>query len=523
MWDFEPGLHRREVATYLLSEHLGLGVIPPTVLRDGPLGEGSVQWFVVADHSQHYFTIHETHPELHDRLRAMALLDVLANNTDRKSGHVLLIPERNGEPASVWGIDNGLCFAAENKLRTVIWEFGDEEIPDAVARTGRRPVRACAAGGRRVARRRRGRGAPATSGAGASRIDGSRPIRRVAAIHGRWSERVRRPGRVGRPTRRADSSRRSRRPRAHDRRPMQLPRLGGPAPGSQPIASMPSRPGANSGLQRRSPSTAWPCSPPRTTSRPCSTSPTGLSGRFTIGPLTEVAAQHHTWDELRSVLDLGPRASFVAHERVLRGERIEASDLPAVLDLPLVLAAVGARLPLATYTDAGAEFPMPDLSDDWSRRHARPRGDARRRGRPRRAATRRAVADGLERPRRRRVRRGWRRRGTRSARAPTRSTGRTRRRDRAGLARMGGCERWRSRSPPRRSVRSVRGVVDARGARRSDRRLAGAAGGTRRSSLPSCAGTAGTPTSPTMGWTLQLAVEDRDEDVAWAILARDAT
>jgi uncharacterized repeat protein (TIGR03843 family) len=130
LWDFEPGLHRREVATYLLSEALGLHVIPPTVLRDGPLGEGSVQWFVTADHSQHYFTIHETHPDLHDRLRAMALLDVLANNTDRKSGHVLLIPERNGEPASVWGIDNGLCFAADDKLRTVIWEFGNEEIPE---------------------------------------------------------------------------------------------------------------------------------------------------------------------------------------------------------------------------------------------------------------------------------------------------------------------------------------------------------------------------------------------------------
>ena len=130
LWDFEPGLHRREVAAYLLSEHLGLRVIPPTVLRDGPLGEGSVQWFVTADHSQHYFTIHEAHPELHDRLRAMALLDVLANNTDRKSGHVLLIPERNGEAASVWGIDNGLCFAADDKLRTVIWEFGGEEIPD---------------------------------------------------------------------------------------------------------------------------------------------------------------------------------------------------------------------------------------------------------------------------------------------------------------------------------------------------------------------------------------------------------
>ena len=130
LWDFEPGLHRREVATYRLSEALGLGVIPPTVLRDGPLGEGSVQWFVTADHSQHYFTIHEAHPELHDELRKMALLDVLANNTDRKSGHVLLIPEHDDEPASIWGIDHGLCFAAEYKLRTVIWEFGGEPIPD---------------------------------------------------------------------------------------------------------------------------------------------------------------------------------------------------------------------------------------------------------------------------------------------------------------------------------------------------------------------------------------------------------
>jgi uncharacterized repeat protein (TIGR03843 family) len=130
LWDFEPGLHRREVAAYLLSEHLGLGVVPPTVLRDGPLGEGSVQWFVNADHSQHYFTIHEAHPELHDRLRALALLDILANNTDRKSGHVLLIPARDDRPASVWGIDNGLCFAVEYKLRTVIWEFGGDPIDD---------------------------------------------------------------------------------------------------------------------------------------------------------------------------------------------------------------------------------------------------------------------------------------------------------------------------------------------------------------------------------------------------------
>ena len=92
----------------------------------------------------------------------------------------------------------------------------------------------------------------------------------------------------------------------------------------------------------------------------------GLSGRFTIGPLTEVAAQHHTWDELRPHLDMGPRAAFVAHERVLRGERIDAPDLPPVLDLPLALQDWEPDYPLATYSDAGAEFPMPGLPETWS-------------------------------------------------------------------------------------------------------------------------------------------------------------
>jgi uncharacterized repeat protein (TIGR03843 family) len=124
LWDFEPGLHRRERAMYLLSEHLGLGVVPPTVIRDGPLGEGSYQWFVDADHREHYFTIYEQHEQLHDQLRDIAVLDMIANNTDRKSGHCLLAHDR------VWAIDNGLCFSAPFKLRTVIWEFGGESIDD---------------------------------------------------------------------------------------------------------------------------------------------------------------------------------------------------------------------------------------------------------------------------------------------------------------------------------------------------------------------------------------------------------
>jgi uncharacterized repeat protein (TIGR03843 family) len=134
LWDFPPGLHRREVAAYRLSEAMGLHVVPPTVLRDGPLGEGSLQWFVDAVFEEHYFTMYEQRPELHDQLRAIAVLDLVANNTDRKGGHCLV--DRAGK---VWAIDNGLCFSSDFKLRTVIWEFGGEPIPDELL-TGVREV-----------------------------------------------------------------------------------------------------------------------------------------------------------------------------------------------------------------------------------------------------------------------------------------------------------------------------------------------------------------------------------------------
>ena len=92
----------------------------------------------------------------------------------------------------------------------------------------------------------------------------------------------------------------------------------------------------------------------------------GLSGRFTIGPLTEVAAQQHSWAELRAALSPGPRAAFVAHERALRGESIDGADLAPVLDIPLVMQAWEPTYALATYSVAGAEFPMPDLPAAWS-------------------------------------------------------------------------------------------------------------------------------------------------------------
>lgn len=123
LWDFPGGLFRREVAAYELSRYLGWDLVPETVLRhDGPLGSGSLQRFVDADFSEHYFTLLED-PLHRDQLRRIGTLDLLLNNADRKSGHCLL-----GE-GRIWAIDNGLSFHEEPKLRTVIWDFAGEEVP----------------------------------------------------------------------------------------------------------------------------------------------------------------------------------------------------------------------------------------------------------------------------------------------------------------------------------------------------------------------------------------------------------
>lgn len=125
LWDFPDGLFLREVAAYELSAALGWGVVPETVLRhDGPLGVGSFQRFVPADFSEHYFTLLEK-PEHLDDLRTIATFDLVANNADRKGGHCLL-----GEDGRIWGIDNGLCFHVEPKLRTVMWDFAGERVPE---------------------------------------------------------------------------------------------------------------------------------------------------------------------------------------------------------------------------------------------------------------------------------------------------------------------------------------------------------------------------------------------------------
>ena len=124
LWDFPRGLFKREIAAYLLSEALGWGLVPLTLERDGPHGVGSLQLFVHADFEQHYFTLYED-PKHRERLERICVFDLVANNADRKSGHCLLGPD-----GMIYAVDNSLSFHVEPKLRTVIWEFGGEPIPE---------------------------------------------------------------------------------------------------------------------------------------------------------------------------------------------------------------------------------------------------------------------------------------------------------------------------------------------------------------------------------------------------------
>ena len=127
LWDFPDGtLYQRELAAYEVSEALGWGIVPTTIVRDGPLGIGAVQLFIDHDPEEHYFDLLAQHEE---RLRAFAVFDVVINNADRKAGHCL----RRRADGLIVGIDHGLAFHAAWKLRTVIWDFAGERVPAAAA------------------------------------------------------------------------------------------------------------------------------------------------------------------------------------------------------------------------------------------------------------------------------------------------------------------------------------------------------------------------------------------------------
>ena len=139
LWDFPAGtLCQRETAAFVVSEALGWRLVPPTVLRDGPRGPGSIQFFIECDPDIHYFNMRED-ARYAPALRRLTLFDYLINNADRKAGHCLYGHHRRfsvdggwGKPARahMWAIDHGICFHHQYKLRTVIWEFAGETIEE---------------------------------------------------------------------------------------------------------------------------------------------------------------------------------------------------------------------------------------------------------------------------------------------------------------------------------------------------------------------------------------------------------
>ena len=126
LWDFPEGsLYRREMAAYVISEALGWELVPPTVIRDGPMGVGMVQLFIDHEPAEHYLTLAEAHAEV---FRRVAAFDLAVNNADRKSGHCLL---QRGT-GRIFVVDHGVTFNVHPTLRTVIWEHAGEPIPAAI-------------------------------------------------------------------------------------------------------------------------------------------------------------------------------------------------------------------------------------------------------------------------------------------------------------------------------------------------------------------------------------------------------
>jgi uncharacterized repeat protein (TIGR03843 family) len=125
LWDFpENTLAGREVAAYLVSEHLGFHIVPFTTLRaEGPYGAGSLQQLIEYDPEYHYFNFSEADKQF---LKPVVLFDLLCNNADRKGSHVFFEKDTH----KLYAIDHGICFHEDNKLRTVLWDFAGQKIPE---------------------------------------------------------------------------------------------------------------------------------------------------------------------------------------------------------------------------------------------------------------------------------------------------------------------------------------------------------------------------------------------------------
>jgi len=128
LWDFPDGtLAAREVAAFAVSAATGWDLVPPTVLRDGPYGPGMVQLWIDTDET---VDLGELARSDHPDLARMVVLDAVINNADRKGGH--LLPTEQGQ---VFGIDHGVCFSVEDKLRTLLWQWRGDPLPEAARET----------------------------------------------------------------------------------------------------------------------------------------------------------------------------------------------------------------------------------------------------------------------------------------------------------------------------------------------------------------------------------------------------
>jgi hypothetical protein len=121
LWDFPSNtLYKRELAAFIVSQALEWGLIPPTVIRGGPHGVGSVQWFIDPPSKKDNGSTTIEVPAL----KQVALFDILINNADRKAGHFLV--DSDGR---LWLVDHGLTFNSAPKLRTVLWDFSGQPVP----------------------------------------------------------------------------------------------------------------------------------------------------------------------------------------------------------------------------------------------------------------------------------------------------------------------------------------------------------------------------------------------------------